>query len=199
MQQSTNSDQIFTSIRRKLASVVGFGQINHHTGKHHAQTSWNEGDDQKDRTRIFQHFGLKTKAPKGTKCLGICSGNRESIVIISTDNDIPLEIVEGESILYSQKDQKTAAHIHVKADGSINIDSSKMSIKSNNISILNRGDDDLFKLIIDCLESIASSKVATPNGPQPLLPYATAFNLLSTRMKSFIDYQEPTSQKRFNQ
>ena len=198
MRQSHTAELFLNTIRRKLASVVGFGRINHHTGKNLAQTSWgdgSEGDDQKDRTRIYQHFGLKTKAPKGTKCLGICAGSRDNMVIISTDNDVPMELKEGESLLYSRNEEKVSCHIHLKSDGTVILDSDSTRIKSNKIEIINSNGDELLSLIFGCLESIASSKIATPNGPQPLVPYSTNFSLLSNKIKSFIASKRPLEKK----
>ena len=173
------SRQIVESIRRRLALIVGSGRINQYTKDRLAQTSW-ENQDQQEKTRLWQHFGFKSLPPKGTDAIGICPGSRDRIIVISTDNETEVETLEGESLLYAEKQGEIACHIHLGADG-------KVTIKADKIQVSNKKGEELFSLLSQCLELISQSKTMTTMGLQPLIPYSTNFTLLSQKIKSFLE------------
>ena len=181
------TQRLILQVTRKLRLIIGYGTINHYSSDKLAQTTWDIGDDQKDETRIHQHFGIKTKAPKGTRCIGICNGNRDNIIVISTDNKNALQVKEGESLLYSENQDKIKCHIHLANDGSLTITSEKIDIKANKASLCNAKGEDLLSLIAQCLEEISNSKTFTSMGMQPLVPYSSKFAAMSTKIKSFLE------------
>lgn len=185
MQKETQN--LILQLARKLRMVIGYGSINHYSSDNIAQTTWDIGDDQKDETKIHQQFGLKTRAPNGTKCIGICNGNRENIIVISTDNKNALQIKEGESLLYSEESGKVSCHIHLSNDGSLTITAKKANINADKACIRNAKGEELLSLIAECLEKISSSKTFTSMGMQPLTPYANEAILISKKIKSFLE------------
>jgi len=170
---------VLEGIKRRMALIVGSGRINQYTKGRLAQTTW-EGDDQEENTRVWQHFGFRSLPPKGTDCIGICSGSRDKIVVIATDNEADLEVLEGESLQYAEDQGKVACHIHLGQDGTITIRADKIQIKNNE-------GKDLLASIKDCLDMLSISKTNTGIGPQSLEPFATEYPVkLKQVIKNFL-------------
>ena len=172
-------DQIHSSviakIKRQLALVVGSGRINQYTKGRLAQTTW-EDNDQEENTRIWQHFGFKSRPPIRTDCVGICSGSRDKIIVIATDNENDIEVLEGESLLYAEQNGSVSCKIHLGNDGKVTIEADKIQIKnSSNVDLLSK--------LQDCFEKIAKSKA----GQYSLEPFASEYNQkIKSVIKSFL-------------
>ena len=67
----------------------------------------------------------------------------------------------------------------------MSIEVKKMSFDVGKFEV-KRGNDELVSLLIQALDSIADSKVATMNVPQPLLPASVELKALTTRLKMFV-------------
>ncbi|MCA9015474.1 MAG: phage baseplate assembly protein [Planctomycetaceae bacterium] len=173
----SRNDDTLGQIRRKLGRVISFGKISHYQDDSDstARTIW--GDDQKNHTRIFQHFGFKSKPPAGTDCVGLSSGNLENLNVIATDNKNKRRLSEGETLIYSQE----GAEIYLKKDGSIILTAKKINLSCEQFTVKSDTNGELIALISQALELIAGSQIEG----QPLAPFASQYPQLAQKLKAF--------------
>jgi phage baseplate assembly protein V len=86
-------------------------------------------DETKNDVRKMHHFGFSSSPPEGTECIAVSvAGNRESSVIIATENrEFRFKnLGDGEVAVYS----KSGDFIHFKKDNEIEISTKKLIINS---------------------------------------------------------------------
>lgn len=83
----------------------------------------------KNDVRKMHHFGFSSYAPKGSECIAVSvGGNRESIVIIASENRQYRfkDLGEGEVAIYSQ----SGDFIHFKKDNEIEVSTKKLTVNA---------------------------------------------------------------------
>ena len=161
-------------LRRKLCLTVARGLIHSVDDEYKAQASFLH-DEPKDKTDIIQQYGFTSKPLKNSECIGICPGNRESMVIVGTDDKrYRPKVKPGEVSLYSHEGDG----IHLK-------ENNRMEIKTNKLSIKNQNHE-LVSIIYDVIDGLENALTPTLAGPQPLST-KLVFSQAKAKIKTFME------------
>ena len=107
----------------------------------------------------------------------------DQVAMLNTGNihsSVVLGVIRKEKDLFGKEDE-----ILLRRKAKMSIEVKKMSFDVGKFEV-KRGNDELVSLLIQALDSIADSKVATMNVPQPLLPASVELKALTTRLKMFV-------------
>ncbi len=131
-------------------------------------------DESLEAVERLQNYGLNSWPSDGAQGLMLSvGGSRDHAIIVSADFPLARFPVEkSEVALYSENEN----HVHLKADGSIEIKSSKLSLKN--------GSEDLVALMVDLLAALEAATISTAIGPQPFINLAD-FTALKLKIMAF--------------
>lgn len=165
---------------RRIKNVLAIGKIHSVDDDYNAQASF-LADEPKDKTYIAQHYGFTSKPLQDAEAYGVCPGNRQSLVILATDDKrYRIKLKNGEVALYTDEGDS----IHFKRGN-------KLEIKSNKLSIVHNAKDknepekiDLVSVLYDVVDALDMAMTSTMIGPQPLSTKAV-FAEAKTKIKKF--------------
>lgn len=144
--------------KRRVSMILSPGTIHSVDDEQKAQATFLT-DETKDQTRIVQHYGFTSRPLRGARCLAICPGKREQMVITGTkDPRYEPGLKAGEVCLWSHN----GASVHLQEGGTLEIRGKALVIRQQDTGT------ELLTLLSDVLQGLENAMTATMSGPQPL-------------------------------
>ena len=103
--------RIINPIKRTIGLIVGKGKVNVSHSHDLVQASFMEHETF-ENVPILHMYGLASRIPRGSKCVGICNGRRRNLMIIAADEKIPVKLAEEDVLLWHKGGNK----IHLQKD-----------------------------------------------------------------------------------
>lgn len=163
------------TLSRKIKNIFTVGKINSVDSDYNVQATF-DIDDTKDTTLLAQHYGFSSRPQKNTDVYGICSGTRDDLIIIaSNDKSSRPKLDSGEVSIYTdEKDSITLRR------------GNKIEVKTGSFSVVNKTtNDELISILYDVISAIEQSFIPTQAGPQPLSNKALLTQAL-VKIKGFL-------------